>query len=124
LPVTLSDFGAGLLNVFAIRSCAACRASVVAFGSTGSASGWPPEAALNVKEVEREWAEKAQRFIKAELKRADVTYEVLANRLRAMGLQETKVSIASKLSRAGFSASFFLATMKAIGRKHVNLADL
>jgi hypothetical protein len=80
--------------------------------------------AMSVKEVEREWAEKTQRFVKAELKRADVTYEELANRLRAMGLQETKISIASKLSRAGFSASFFLATMKAIGREQVNIADL
>jgi hypothetical protein len=57
-------------------------------------------AALNVKAVEREWAQKAQRFVKAELKRADVTYEELAARLRSMGLQETRVSIASKLSRA------------------------
>jgi hypothetical protein len=79
---------------------------------------------MSVKEIEREWAEKAQRFVKAELKRADVTYEELASRLRAMGLQETKISIASKLSRAGFSASFFLAVMKAIGRENVNLADL
>jgi hypothetical protein len=79
---------------------------------------------MSIKEVEREWAEKAQRFVKAELKRSDVTYEELANRLRAMGLQETKVSIASKLSRAGFSASFFLATMKAIGRQTVNLEDV
>jgi hypothetical protein len=77
-----------------------------------------------VKEVEREWAEKAQRFVKAELKRADLTYEELASRLRTMGLQETKISIASKLSRAGFSASFFLATMKAIGRESVNISDL
>jgi len=80
--------------------------------------------AVSIKEVEREWAEKTQRFVKAELKRADVTYEELANRLRAMGLQETKVSIASKLSRAGFSASFFLATMKAIGREQVNISDV
>jgi len=79
---------------------------------------------MSIKEVEREWAEKAQRFVKAELKRADVTYEELASRLRGMGLQETKISIASKLSRAGFSASFFLATMKAIGRETVNISDL
>jgi Domain of unknown function (DUF6471) len=79
---------------------------------------------MGIKEVEREWAERTQRFIKAELKRADVTYEELANRLRAMGLQETKVSIASKISRAGFSASFFLATMKAIGRQMVNIEDV
>ena len=62
---------------------------------------------MGFKETEREWTERTKRFVKAELKRADVTYEELANRLRAIGLQETKVSIASKLSRAGFSASFF-----------------
>jgi len=76
------------------------------------------------KEPEREWAEKAQRYVKAELKRANLTYEELAERLRAMGLRETKVSIASKLSRAGFSAWFFLATMKAIGRESVNLNEV
>ena|ERR1700730_4300758 len=77
-----------------------------------------------VKDVEREWAEWAQRFVKAELKRADFTYEELAAKLREMGLQETKISIASKLSRAGFSASFFLAVMKAIGRENLNLGEL
>jgi hypothetical protein len=79
---------------------------------------------MDVKEVEREWAGKAQRFVKAELKRADVTYDELATRLRAMGLHETQASIASKLSRAGFSASFFLATMKAIGRERIDLTDI
>ena len=79
---------------------------------------------MSVKDIEREWAERTQRFVKAELKRADVTYEELAEKLREMGLQETKISIASKLSRAGFSASFFLATMKAIGVEQVRLEDV
>ena len=79
---------------------------------------------MSIKDVEREWAERTQRFVKAELKRADLTYEELAQRLCEMGLQETKISIASKLSRAGFSASFFLAVMKAIGREQVNIGDL
>jgi hypothetical protein len=35
---------------------------------------------------EREWADRAKRFLKAELKRADVTYEELARRLREYGL--------------------------------------
>lgn len=82
------------------------------------------EVAMGRKDAEREWAEKAQRFVKAELKRANLTYEDLASRLRAMGLQETKVSIASKLSRAGFSASFFLAVMKATGRDNINIAEV
>ena len=59
----------------------------------------------------------AQRFVKAELKRADVTYEELANRLQATGSQETNVSIASKLSGAGFSTSFFSTVMKETGRE-------
>jgi hypothetical protein len=74
---------------------------------------------------EREWAERAKRLVKAELKRADVTYEELARRLRDdHGLDETAASIGNKLSRGTFAATFFLATMKAIGRENVNLADL
>jgi hypothetical protein len=73
---------------------------------------------------EREWADRAKRFLKAELKRADVTYEELARRLREHGLEETESSISNKLSRGTFAAIFFLATMKAIGRESVNLADV
>src|SRR5438309_155104 len=80
--------------------------------------------AMGFKETEREWTERSKRFVKAELKRADVTYEELAGRLREMGLEETKVSIASKLSRGGFGATFFIAVMRAIGRENVNLGDL
>ena len=65
-----------------------------------------------------------KRFVKAELKRADVTYEELAAKLREMGFEETKVSVANKLSRGTFPATFFVAVMKAIGREQVNLADV
>ena len=71
-----------------------------------------------------EWGERAKRFIKAELKRADVTYEELAARLTGMGMSETKASVSNKISRGGFPASFFLASMKAIGRDVVRLDDL
>ena len=42
----------------------------------------------------------------------------------SMGLEETKVSIASKLSRGSFAATFFIATMKAIERQTVNLEEI
>jgi hypothetical protein len=73
---------------------------------------------------EREWAEKARRFIKAELKRADVTYAELAKRLEARGLKETEASITSKLARGTFAVTFFLATLAALGREEVRLEDL
>ena len=63
-------------------------------------------------------------FLKAEIKRADVTYEELAKRLEGHGLKENAASIANKLARGTFAATFFLATMKAIGREQVNLGDL
>ncbi|MGE0383076.1 MAG: DUF6471 domain-containing protein [Hyphomicrobium sp.] len=73
---------------------------------------------------EREWTDKASRFLKAELKRADVTYEELASLLRDQGLEETKHSVAAKIGRGTFPAAFFFAVMKAIGKENVNLAEV
>ena len=74
--------------------------------------------------MEPDWGERAKRLVKAELKRADVTYEGLAARLTEMGMPETKASVSNKISRGGFPASFFLAAMKAIGRDVVRLDDV
>jgi hypothetical protein len=74
--------------------------------------------------AEDEWAEKASRLVKAELKRAGVTYDELARLLTESGLPETKASIANKLSRGGFPATFLLASLRAIGCQQVRLEDL
>jgi 3-mercaptopyruvate sulfurtransferase SseA len=79
---------------------------------------------MSVATKEREWANRARRFVKAELKRAEVSYAELARRLKEHGLEETEASITAKLNRGTFAATFFLVTMKAIGRENVNLADL
>jgi len=70
------------------------------------------------------WEERAKRFLKAELKRADVSYKELAERLGKHGLQESEASIASKLSRGTFAATFFLASLVAIGCESVSLGDV
>ncbi len=74
--------------------------------------------------TEREWADRAKRFMKAELKRADVTYEELARRLSESGMPETKASIASKISRGGFPATFFLAALQAVGCQRVRIDEI
>jgi hypothetical protein len=79
---------------------------------------------MNVATAERELIERMRRFVKAELKRADVTYEELADKLREMGHEETKISVANKVNRGTFSAAFLVAVMRAIGREQVNLADV
>jgi len=73
---------------------------------------------------EQELAEKVARFLKAELKRANVTYEDLASRLEAHGLKETKASIANKLSRGTIGAAFLLASLAALGMEAIRLEDL
>ena len=71
-----------------------------------------------------EWADRARRYLKAELKRADVTYEELAKRLKEHGFEETEASIANKLRRGLFPAIFFLAALAAIGVAEIAIEDL
>jgi len=73
---------------------------------------------------EEQWAERAKRFIKAELKRADVTYEQLAERLNRAGFSETKASIANKISRGTFSGAFLLASLRTLGRETIRIDDI
>jgi hypothetical protein len=75
------------------------------------------------KPRERQWTDRVRRYVKAELKREEISYAELARRLKAQELEETEASITAKLNRGTFSATFFLASMKAIGREHVNLAE-
>jgi hypothetical protein len=74
---------------------------------------------------EKEWADRARRYLKAELKRADVTYSELAKRMREQhGLDETEASITSKLGRGTFAATFFIAALVAMGAEVVKLEDI
>jgi hypothetical protein len=70
------------------------------------------------------WEDRAKRYLKAELKRAGVGYRELAERLEKHGLEETEASIASKLSRGTFAATFFLASLTAIGCQTVDLESI
>jgi hypothetical protein len=79
---------------------------------------------MALAKTEKDWAEKAARHIKAELKRADLTYEDLADRLKKHGFKETKASIANKLARATMPAAFFLACLAAMELEGVVLEEI
>jgi len=72
---------------------------------------------------EAEIAQRAARFIKAELKRCGVTYDELAERLKEHGLSETRNSIAAKLKRGTFPATFLLAVLAALELGGMRLED-
>jgi len=80
---------------------------------------------VGISAREKEYADKMRRFLKAELKRAGVTYAELARRLNEHGLEgETEASVNSKLVRGTFSATFLLACLAVLGITAVALADL
>ena len=73
---------------------------------------------------ELSWEERAKRYLKAEMKKADVGYRELAEKLKAHGLNETEASIASKLSRGTFAATFFIAALVAPEVQGIRLEDI
>ena len=79
---------------------------------------------MGIAANEKELAGKASRFLKAEMKRAGVTYTELARRLEEHGLQETEASITSKLARGTFAATFFLAVLAALGLDGMRIENL
>ena len=70
------------------------------------------------------WEERAKRYLKSEMKKADVGYRELAERLKKHGLDETEASIANKLSRGTFAATFFLAALVALEVQGIRLEDI
>lgn len=79
---------------------------------------------MGIAKTEKELGDKARRYLKAELKRAEVTYAELAKRLKKHGLEETEASITSKLNRGTFAATFFLACLAALELEGLRLEDL
>lgn len=80
---------------------------------------------MGFAKTEQEWAERASRHLKAELKRAGLTYEDLAERMKKHGFKnETKASIANKLARGTHPTAFFLAALVAIGCTAITLEDI
>jgi hypothetical protein len=77
-----------------------------------------------VAQKQLSWEDRAKRFLKAELARADVSYRELAERLKKTGMRETEASVANKISRGTFPATFFLASLNAIGCKAITLEDI
>jgi hypothetical protein len=79
---------------------------------------------MGIAKTEQELAERSARFLKVELKRADVTYEELAQRLKDHGLTETRDSVAAKLKRGTFPATFLIACLAALELEGVRLEDI
>lgn len=72
---------------------------------------------------ETEWSTRAKSLLKAELKRRNVGYRELAEKLTAMGSPESERNLANKISRGGFTAAFLLQCLEAIGCATLRLRE-
>lgn len=72
---------------------------------------------------DEDWPERAKALLKAELKRRNVGYRELAEKLTDMGSPDSERNIANKISRGGFTAAFFLQCLAAIGVQTLRLED-
>ena len=70
-----------------------------------------------------EWQARVKGILKGELKRRNIGYKQLAERLEAMGIHESERNINNKISRGGFSATFFLQCLEAAGCQSLRLVD-
>jgi hypothetical protein len=70
-----------------------------------------------------QWKAKAKGLLKAELKRRNLSYADLAERMSAIGIKENERNLSNKIARGSFSAVFLLQCLEAIGTRTIHLED-
>jgi hypothetical protein len=68
-----------------------------------------------------EFETKAKNLLRGELRRKGITTAQLAEKLHAMGIQETERNLNNKISRGGFTAAFLIQCLTAIGTSTLHL---
>jgi hypothetical protein len=72
--------------------------------------------------ADTEWEAKVKGLLKAELKRRNVSYAQLVDKLAAVGVVDSEPNIRNKLSRGKFTAVFLIQCLEAIGASSLRLS--
>ncbi len=67
------------------------------------------------------YADRAKRYLKAELKRAGIGYKELAERMTAAGLPENQTSLTARINRGTFPTWFLFAALEAIEVEEIRI---
>ena len=73
--------------------------------------------------MEQDWESRVKGLLKAELKRREVTYQELTEKLAEIGVAESPENIANKISRGKFSAVFLIQCLDVLGCNTIRLND-
>ena len=71
--------------------------------------------AVKPKARSKDWQARVKGILKAELKRRNLSYADLAEKLGAVGVKDNERNISNKIARGSFTAVFFVQCMEAIG---------
>ncbi|CAH2407928.1 DUF6471 domain-containing protein [Mesorhizobium escarrei] len=71
----------------------------------------------------KDWRGAVKGILKAELKRRNLSYAELAEKLRAIGIEDNERNISNKIARGTFTAIFFVQCMEAIGVRTIHLGE-
>jgi Domain of unknown function (DUF6471) len=71
----------------------------------------------------KDWVAQVKGILKGELKRRNLSYADLADKLAAIGVKDRERNISNKISRGTFTAVWFVQCMEAIGAKTIHLGE-
>lgn len=71
--------------------------------------------------ADTEWEAKVKGLLKGELKRRNVSYGQLVDKLAEIGVMDSEPNIRNKLSRGKFTAVFLLQCLEAVGATTLRL---
>ena len=71
----------------------------------------------------KEWEDQAKGLLKSELKRRNVSYAQLVDKLAERGVVDSEPNVRNKLSRGKFTAVFLLQCLEAIGVSSIRVQD-
>lgn len=74
-----------------------------------------------MSDVEKLWQDRVRGLLRAELASRNLSYIDLAERLRAMGIEDTPKNLSNKIARGMFTAAFFFQCMEAVGCRTIHL---
>jgi Domain of unknown function (DUF6471) len=74
-----------------------------------------------MEKTQKDWEDQAKGLLKAELKRRNVSYVQLVEKLAKIGVNESEPNVRNKLSRGKFTAVFLLQCLAATGATSLRL---
>lgn len=76
---------------------------------------------LKLQQNPRDWQAKVKGLLKSELKKRNLSYGDLAEKLGEIGIRENERNISNKIGRGSFTAVFFIQCLEAIGARTLHL---